>query len=208
MDNLSTLTASRHDALTKWRQAIRAERQARDVETRKRMGELKRVYRALKDDKVLDLFLTLKDLPLNQDGEPAICLAPVGEKVGRFAKTEGGAGYFGNLSSRTNARNFGKAVSLPRDTWGPWPLKPGATENQSWNILRSNLRSPAPFVPPEYAEKASGPGPFFVLWEVPRWEAVPPADPLLLRRLTNNLFRIVAEWHLSPVEQAIIRGTL
>lgn len=63
-------------------------------------------------------------------------------------------------------------------------------------------------MPPEHAEEATGPGPFFVLWEVQRWESVPPVDPLLLRRLTNNLFSVLAEWNLSPVEQAIIRGTL
>lgn len=50
----------------------------------------------------------------------------------------------------------------------------------------------------------------FVLWEVDAWadeaiRAVPDRDPYLLERIADDLFAVVAEWDLTPLEQAIMR---
>ncbi len=49
---------------------------------------------------------------------------------------------------------------------------------------------------------------YYILWEVESWEEIDvmPTDPFLLKRLTKNLFGIVAEWDLTPLEQAIMKG--
>lgn len=50
---------------------------------------------------------------------------------------------------------------------------------------------------------------YFILWEVERWAerevtATPDRDPFLLKRLDEDLFSIVAQWDLTPLEQAIL----
>lgn len=50
-----------------------------------------------------------------------------------------------------------------------------------------------------------------VLWEVLAWTdkphtARPPRDPFLVRRIGGDLWAILAEWDLTPLEQAIVAG--
>lgn len=44
---------------------------------------------------------------------------------------------------------------------------------------------------------------YHILWEA-EWEPFPPRDPILLRRLSGNLFLVVAAWDLTPVEMGVL----
>lgn len=49
----------------------------------------------------------------------------------------------------------------------------------------------------------------FVLWEVEQWAAtelgaLPDRDPFLLKRVDDDLYAIVAEWDLTPLEQTVL----
>jgi hypothetical protein len=51
----------------------------------------------------------------------------------------------------------------------------------------------------------------FILWEVEAWadraiSARPDRDPYLMKRIGADLFAVVAEWDLTPIEQAIMAG--
>jgi hypothetical protein len=46
---------------------------------------------------------------------------------------------------------------------------------------------------------------YFILWEA-NWNPEPPRDPYLLKPLAGTLMEIVAEWDLSPLEIAAVRG--
>jgi len=51
-----------------------------------------------------------------------------------------------------------------------------------------------------------------VLWEVPEWAdnriGAVPHDPYLLQHLAGSLWVVLAEWDLTPLEQAITRGRI
>lgn len=47
----------------------------------------------------------------------------------------------------------------------------------------------------------------FILWEVEDWDAAPPVDPILLRPIGGDLYAVVAQWNLTELERAIIKGT-
>lgn len=51
---------------------------------------------------------------------------------------------------------------------------------------------------------------YHILWEVEEWQShpVPPRDPMLLRRLTPNVFVVLSSWDLTPLERAVIAGRL
>ena len=46
---------------------------------------------------------------------------------------------------------------------------------------------------------------FHILWEA-IWQKVPPVDPMLLKRLSANLFAVVATWDLTDLERAALNG--
>jgi len=51
-----------------------------------------------------------------------------------------------------------------------------------------------------------------VLWEVPEWAdnriSATPSDPYLVQHLAGSLWVVLAEWELTPLEQAITRGRI
>lgn len=51
----------------------------------------------------------------------------------------------------------------------------------------------------------------FVLWEVEQWAdrrigAKPDIDPYLLKHVGGSLYAVLAEWDLTPLERAIMKG--
>lgn len=66
-----------------------------------------------------------------------------------------------------------------------------------------------PIVPPQIRRGRELMAKLFILWEVERWadearDVGPDRDPLLLRRITEDLWAVIAQWELSPLEQAIM----
>lgn len=78
-----------------------------------------------------------------------------------------------------------------------------------WRTLTG--KAMVPLVPPDALRQANtgttALGRFFTLWEVEKWEVVPPRDPLLLQRLGGDLYVVLAEWELTELERAVIAGT-
>jgi hypothetical protein len=54
---------------------------------------------------------------------------------------------------------------------------------------------------------------WYILWEVEQWtknRQTPraPGDPLLLRHIGGSLYAVLAQWDLTPLEQAILEGAM
>jgi hypothetical protein len=43
-----------------------------------------------------------------------------------------------------------------------------------------------------------------VLWEVERWELVPPTDPALIRHIRGDLWAVLATWDLTEIERHVL----
>lgn len=41
-----------------------------------------------------------------------------------------------------------------------------------------------------------------------QWRPVPPVDPFLLKHLGGTLYVVLAQWDLTPLEQAVLAGRL
>lgn len=48
---------------------------------------------------------------------------------------------------------------------------------------------------------------YWILWEA-EWTARAPVDPILLKRVSVNLFAVIAQWDLTPLEQRVLEGRL
>jgi hypothetical protein len=69
---------------------------------------------------------------------------------------------------------------------------------------RKDLKTMVPKIPASIRPKGNL-DKYYILWEVENWEQVP-KDPYLLKRLTKNIFVILAAWNLTELERSVIAG--
>ncbi len=90
-----------------------------------------------------------------------------------------------------------KNVVIPRDTF----------DLATWEAANSGkVRTEAivPLIPPRLRPKGKLSN-YFILWEA-EWEPEAPDDPFLLKRISERFFAVLAQWDLSPLEQAVIES--
>lgn len=69
----------------------------------------------------------------------------------------------------------------------------------------SSYRAMVPVIPPDLRPRR-GLRNYEILWEVDRWEKMPPppGDPALLKHIYGWLYVVLAVWDLTPLEQAVL----
>jgi len=85
---------------------------------------------------------------------------------------------------------------------------PTELTNENWrrqNNYPIKAEALVPSVPPHL--RPDDLSKYFILWEA-EWTAKAPVDPLLLSRVNETMFAIVAQWDLTPLEQRILEGRL
>lgn len=66
-----------------------------------------------------------------------------------------------------------------------------------------NRRALVPPIPPRFRpEKLYD---YHVLWEA-EWQKAPPEDPILLKKVSDNVYVVLAQWNLTDVERAVLEG--
>lgn len=197
---MALITMPKEQAAEKWKEYLELEKQKSTKEFR----EFKQIYHQLSKGKaVLDLFETIKKVGVNADGEPRIAIAPANAPACWFRKIEQTQGRFQSSESLWRY-STPESIQVPKGTFPSWKR----TENN--DIIRSLIKAPRPSIPPEVSAKVgvSLRYPYYVLWEVEKWEPEPPRDPLLLRRVSNNIFVLIAKWNLTKLERAVMRGRI
>lgn len=140
-------------------------------------------YKALAKGKtVIDLIQVMREAGFHENGMPrvAICRADASRCVCRRSP-EGRIDFDPNVGRK-----------------GIWMrLEPP--------LIREYMRAATivPLIPPKYRPGPTALKNYFILWEAD-WKMVP-KDPALLKHLAGNLYSVVAEWDLTPVEQAVLR---
>jgi hypothetical protein len=172
--------------------------------------------------KVIDVWESMKLAGLNKDGDPKLAIVRANSpKVrferrinSRYATLNGQTGYLDLISEggafylqKTNGRwspNWELDVKIPKDFCPDW------TKKQDGQYIRRAVETVTPIIParlmnPLRSHKLEN---YHILWEVDEWKLVPPKDPMLLKKVTPNMFLILAHWDLSPLERAVIRGRI
>lgn len=195
--NVTTLTVSRDEAERKLDQyrSIQARRRTREDE------QLQSLYAAVsKGARVLNLAGAFRQTGLNEHGQPRLAVARADLGAVSFApnagpgrwgspdRVEGGGLFFKNPYNERATRT---QVALPRGTF------------EASELCRTYLRSPVPHVPPDVRPKRAGLHNYHILFEVKEWTAYP-VDPFLIRRISDLLFVVEAEWELTEVEAALL----
>ncbi len=119
---------------------------------------------------------------------------------------------------QNSAAYFHEASWLPyrdRDRGGPRTLRvslatfPAETTNTDWRakngLVRYPVRALVPSIPPHL--RPSKLEKYFILWDAV-WTPAAPVDPFLLKRISRDMFAIVAQWDLTAVERSVLEGRL
>lgn len=190
------------------RQALRQHAQLRKEEIRK---DLMAVYGHLKHGKkIIDIYESFKKTGLNKEGDPKLAICRADAKQCYCLKIEDGSAIFSmerpDRWQRTPIKTRGD-IKLPSQTF-QWQPEDAARPIGSYNIKRQTIQCLVPIIPAKILVNQVKIllKNYHILWEVEEWKPIPPKDPILLKRLTNNLFGILATWELTPLERAVIRG--
>jgi hypothetical protein len=200
MKGVSSLEMSEEEAEKAYRDYSEAVKSRKE----KYLEDLKKVYYNLKQGrKVIDIFDVMKRAGVNEQGEPRLAISIAGKPEVQFAKQAAGSGTF----YKDELRDYVSDVQLPSGTFPDWERKKEEAPDRWTPIIREIIKTGVPIVPAHLLPNRSLNN-YYILWEVKNWqEVIPPRrDPFLLKRLSSNLFVVLAEWELTAIEQAVIRG--
>lgn len=163
--------------------------------------ELAKAYRAMSlGARIINLPSVLKSAGLNEQKLPKLAVCPANAEW-CWLKQDGSDWMF----SRTDhwKPKLDDQVRVPRSTFGE------ELSDIVWR-MRNKLpvlpvRAMVPSIPVRL--RPSSLENYFILWDAV-WEKAPPVDPLLLRRVTDSLYSIVAHWDLTPIERSVLEGRL
>jgi hypothetical protein len=163
--------------------------------------------------KVIDLWEAMKLGGLNKDGDPKLAITNADAKRVRFNKeytwqnnvmvADGGIFYpLGDAFDSWRRRNNQK-IRIPKEFFPEW------AKDAKGSIIRQQIETTVPIVPakilnPLRSHKLEN---YHILWEVEDWKLIP-KDPMLLKRITPNMFCVLATWDLTELERAVIRGRM
>lgn len=166
--------------------------------------ELMRAYRAMeKGQRIINLAQVMRNVGLCDEMKlPRLAIVRADAKHvkvdanrTRTVFADAAAGWYPSKTQR---------VEVPSSVFGAelW--------NNEWRTrnhypLDYTVKALAPKIPPRH-----DPGDlteYYLLWE-PKWEGVPDPDPMLLSRIGDNFFAVVAVWDMTPLEQSILESRL
>jgi len=191
-------------------QAFRQNAKLRKEEIRQ---DLRRVYGHLRHGKkIIDVYESFKKAGLNEEGDPKLAICRADAKQCFCCKRDNGSAIFSmqtlNWQARYDSHSPRKTyneILLPQGTFDfPKEYPTGTTPKNRY------IQTIAPIIPAKIlvTEVKALLKNFHIIWEVEEWKPVPPRDPILVKRLTPNLFGVLATWNLTKLERAVIRGRI
>lgn len=181
-------------AFQEYRLSVQERRNDEDV-------AIMRGYKELaKGNALIDLSQVFEQCPCDELGRPKLAIAPATNKT-VYCKL----GWCG----RNVYFYWGKA--LHRYGWmDDYCTRSIIKTTLPFSKVRKNSgdryhQTPVPNIPPLLRPKRFTTK-HFILWEVDEWERVP-GDPILLRHIGGALYVVLAQWDLTPLEQAVLKGT-
>jgi len=183
------------------------------VKTRKEkyIEDLKKTYFHLSEGrKILDIYEVFKQSGVNERGEPKLAISPANSKTIIFEKLPLGSGTFTEHDRWSKANK--SDVHLPTNTFPIWNEEENGRMKSIYDIPtpRTFIEAKVPIIPAHILPEGDLKN-YYILFEVKEWFEPKKAifakgDPYLLKRINENAFALLAEWDITDVEAAILRG--
>lgn len=166
--------------------------------------DLKKIYfQVYKGNKVIDIGKVIAKGGVHENFHPRLAIAKATNKKVWCRYDENGDVQFTNQQSgwKTFACDVILHKCLPAI-----PKEKLPTVGQ-WRDSRFQLTAPVPLIPAKLRPTKLTDD-YYILWEVDVWQMIPPTDPYLLRRITKNMFVVVAGWDLTDIEKSAMAGRM
>ena len=206
------LTIPKKRAEEQYQALVQAFRQNAKLRKEEIRQDLRRVYGHMRHGKkIIDVYEAFQKAALNEEGDPKLAICRADAKKCFCSKREDGSAVFSmqRIGRWQLPRKTYKDVMLPEGSY-TWRDKSGDPAVNYYNILNPHIEALVPIIPAKIlvTEVKALLKNFHILWEVEKWKPVPPRDPILVKRLTPNLFGVLATWNLTKLERAVIRGRI
>lgn len=206
--NFNTITVEDKEAAKAARDAyMAAARRSRSALDR----ALAQSYKAIAEgSSLIDIEATMRETPLHDNGLPKLAIVRADFKeVFLKMESDGSAVMAGSQlfaeGGRVKTRAGTARIELPPKTFAI--ENPATGERWPYKHFGDVHRAPVPHIPPQF-RPADAYANYHILWEVDVWERIAPKDPLLLRRITGQIYAIVAQWNLTDLERLIMDASL
>jgi len=195
--NVDLIKMNRDQALTQFRVYRDAVRERHSDE----YSAIMHGYKALsKGYALLDLGEVMKRAGLDAYQRPRLAIArATGQHVYCRVAIDGRAQFCIRHDWYRSSRHC--CISFPKGTFSPQ----NSTHEKWERTWHQEAKAILPLIPAALRPKASLEN-YHILWEA-EWESVP-RDPLLLRHLSGMLYAVMANWDLTSLERAVLRGRL
>lgn len=184
----------------------------------KYLEEMKKCMYQLSQGKALiDIYKVMEKAGVNKNYQPKLAISRADWKIVQFCKVDDGRGFFYNPDRRSHGdwaiKNEGD-IDLQPQTFIQWTrvkeqkitINKDTVDVDGWEIANKRIKTKVPIIPAQLIPEGNLTA-YYILWEVERWEDLPQTkDPLLLKRITENLFVILSAWEVTDLEQSIISG--
>lgn len=178
----------------------------RELEKKKEYEELKQAYYHIsKGKKIINIFDAMKKAGKNEMDDPKLAICNANSQTVTFEKDNRGSGIFYGKNNKFNQAS----IQIPSDIFEDWKIQEGRTGTSRWHIERQLLETGVPIVPPHLLPKGKLEN-YYILWEVETWKDLAPKkdDPFLLKRISPNLFAVLAEWDVTELESSIVESSI
>jgi hypothetical protein len=172
-------------------------------------------YHLKQGRKVINIFDAIQQGGVDETGEPKLAIARADWGDVLFTKQRGRTGVFSTIAVKGTWQGNAPDVRLPVGFFEKeWEnINKDDPDKMKWGWFtptREVIKTAIPLVPAILMPKGELDN-YYILFEVNQWQEVinrrnVGKDPLLLKRLSENMFVILATWDVSPLEQAVLEG--
>jgi hypothetical protein len=166
--------------------------------------EIMRAYQLLAQGRlVVQALKSIGDAGLNEKKQPRLAICRADAATVSFSSSADGSAVMRDARVQPRHRNNSwshAAVIQSRSVFAfPRGTFKDAADIPSWRGITATV----PLIPLNLRPRRALQN-YHLLWEA-QWSPLPPHDPLLLRRIgRSDLWLVLAQWDLTPVERAVL----
>ncbi len=208
MEGVELITETKQKAREEYeayKDALEERPQVLHAEIERAYRDLAGAYGHMKHGRALiDIRQAVGDTGFDEDGWPRLAIARADYRQCFCARNSRGRVVFSGNRQRTN---WGAtAISARKEDID---LKELQEENRPSQAIQA--RTAAPLIPPKLLPE-DGTENYYLLWEAEEWEITrftrPPRDPMLLSRVNDTIFGVLATWEMTELERTVLAGRL
>lgn len=191
------------------REKLKAYRQATHKDAEEQYRQCAEGYKALAaGTPLINIDDAFRSVALDEKGRPKLAIARADRAQVKFTWGDSTEATFDtqfNHPAHVRAASFWRRVNMGRfhEFWN---------RDRTWRVQVSGFAI-VPMVPADVRPPCGKLADLFILWEVDQWAdseigAKAPVDPMLLKHIGGSLYAVLAEWDLTPLERAILEGSM